>query len=693
MQVKTTVMPFLKNDAILLEAARTSELDIRFAVKKSDALKLEFDFSEMFQTSTSRPWNFSKVDFASLEIRSESNSFQIEAKNSSIALTATLKLQGRLLAITSSWQNLSAETIKHASVATILKLPSNLLDERITMPHILYNDNPSADSSRLVPKLGNAADATLICEENRFPIPCINVEWFDQNPRFINFMSLPSADNCEWSLGCMRSKGQLHLIGSSGVIAFNGKKDVTYGGQNKAITTERGYRDYLPGEIWTKTYYLEIGQVAQTGWGFRSISELGNELLQPKAQSCLSLKKVIELKSNALEQRWHEDGEIGGFLCRPRNLIQRPPYFLYGWTGQSIRLAWCTATLGFRNKNEVYIERCRKAVDWYVHNSKTLVPGLRWSHYFIKDKQWRAFYDNGLISSRALGESTYNLGRVITLFQKNGRPVPKEWSDAILSMAEFVSNKNTLLPEGILPRLWTSDGIPHSTQTTAAGIPCVMALIAAYRCSNDRRYLQEAIKLYEIYWYMFGDKFDRPFAGSTLDANCEDKEAGLYAFQAALELYSETQNEKFRVYAEVAADWIMTFVYHWDTPFRKESPCDQWVFKTTGWPGVSVQNHHLDVFFPAYEMYAFGRQIKNAYYEKMGRNIFDAWSHGIAQYPNHWGQITPGEQGEQFFQTNYWQGPFDQSSWNGGYHAWNPSWIIALVLEAALLFESEENDR
>ena len=102
-----------------------------------------------------------------------------------------------------------------------------------------------------------------------------------------------------------------------------------------------------------------------------------------------------------------------------------------------------------------------------------------------------------------------------------------------------------------------------------------------------------------------------------------------------------------------------------------------------------MQNHHLDVFFPAYELADFGRRIGNTRYERLGRLVFNAWSHGICRYPGEWEHDVPGEQGEQFYQTNYYQGPFDRTIWRGGYNRWNPSWIIALVLEAALRFRYE----
>ena len=214
----------------------------------------------------------------------------------------------------------------------------------------------------------------------------------------------------------------------------------------------------------------------------------------------------------------------------------------------------------------------------------------------------------------------------------------------------------------------------------------MLGMLAAYSATEDRRCLDGAVSMLARYWEMWGDRFDRPFARATLDAKCEDGEAGIYFFLAAYELYGITGETRFKQWAEVAADWILTFVYFWHTGFRPGTICAEKEFVTTGWPGVSVQNHHLDVFFPAFELYDFGRREGNARYEQFGRMVFDAWSHGICRTPGDWEHNIPGEQGEQFFQTNYYQGPFGPEAWRGGYNRWNPSWIVTLVLEAALSF-------
>jgi hypothetical protein len=167
----------------------------------------------------------------------------------------------------------------------------------------------------------------------------------------------------------------------------------------------------------------------------------------------------------------------------------------------------------------------------------------------------------------------------------------------------------------------------------------------------------------------------------------------------------------------VAADWLLTWVYFHEVPFRAGSICAVNGFRATGWPTVSVEHQHLDVFFPAWELYKFGKEINNSLYRHMGRTVFTAWSHGISRGGGDWLFHSPGRQPEQFFQTRWYFTATENGKWenyhpllryqlyrhgynadnlvkrhlNGGCNPWDVSWIIALVLDAALGFEEEEN--
>ena len=90
------------------------------------------------------------------------------------------------------------------------------------------------------------------------------------------------------------------------------------------------------------------------------------------------------------------------------------------------------------------------------------------------------------------------------------------------------------------------------------------------------------------------------------------------------------------------------------------------------------------MFFPAWELYDLGRRTGDTRYQRLGRMVFEAFSHGICRAPGEWDHQTPGEQGEQYYQTNYGITP---DYWRGGYHRWSPAWIIGQVLEPGLHFQ------
>ena len=187
------------------------------------------------------------------------------------------------------------------------------------------------------------------------------------------------------------------------------------------------------------------------------------------------------------------------------------------------------------------------------------------------------------------------------------------------------------------------------------------------------------------------DTFEIPFAHANMDARCEDKEAWLYFFVTAAKLYQLTGKSCFEEWARLAADWILTFVYHWDTGFRPGTACAKEGFHSTGWPGVSVQNHHLDVFFPTYELYQFGRLCGDHRLMQLARLVSNALTQGVCTREGEWGYTVIGEQGEQYYQTNYFQVRYPailnyMAHYRGGMQVWNPSWITAQVMSSALKF-------
>jgi hypothetical protein len=647
--------------------------------------------NEMLCYSTGRPWQLDTPGLSNVEVTEESGFLRISGSLEALFVTLSLTFdENDLLRVQVSWENRTDTVISEAAVGLLFALPKRS-KEKVTIPHLIYNNNPSSDPNRIVPRIGVGPGKGYICEEHRLPIPCVNVEWEEEETRFLSLFSIP--DYVETidgvvqygSLGAIQEESRSLVVALSGVLMFNGEKDTYFIAKNITAPYPEGYMDFAQGSTLTKMYALDWGTADRSGHAFREIVRKSIPLFAPVGKSPLSLDEMIRLKTNAMDDRYRS-GERGaaGYVKftdsnQNGNVSKHPLHYMYGWTGQCLKLAWCDAKLGIESGQEERVDRCVRAVDFYVSQSRTQVPGVRHSMYRLDEGVWDDFYWNKqpVVSSRSYGETISDLAGIVLLFRESGLEVPSSWTEALRESAEFLLGG--ALPAGIYPSAWLMDGLPADGMLTAAGLPCLIALVKTYGITKENQYLEFAETMMQRYYELHVETFERPFARSTLDAKCEDKEAGMYFFLAAYELFLLTKEERYQQWAEISADWLLTFVYVWNPAYNQGSAFRNTDFRAVGWPGVSVQNHHLDVFFPTHEFWKFGHLTGNEVYERWGRVSLDAMGQGICTKPGEWGFTVVGEQGEGFFQT-YW-------NHRGHSNKWNPSWVIALVLNNALRFK------
>ncbi|SEF83705.1 hypothetical protein SAMN05444920_101803 [Nonomuraea solani] len=620
----------------------------------------------LLTASTGRPWRIEPAEPGTVLLQG-GETVVITARAG--ALTARLELAftpDGLLTLTTTWRNDSGKPVTDVAAGLLLPLPTS--DAHVTMPGVLYNGNPSSDPRRQIPRI----DQGFVCEEDRLPIPAVNAAWDD---RYVSLFAHPEPARHQdgsvsyGSLGLVRSPG-LTVAAMTGVIMFDGAPDVCYVSKAEVADQPVGYRDLAPGESISTRHTLDWGPVEPRGLGFRKL--VHTELYDSPAANPLSRDELIRLKTTAMDARWAGDG----YLAYEGVRHGRPRSYLYGWTGQCMKLARCEAMLGLERGEPERVERARRAAAFYVEGSATPVRGLRHGRYLVDDGTWEMFRKDGaeFVSSRAHGETIADLAELAIQFRQAGLEVPPEWEEAVEDAAALFWH--TRLPEGIVPLGWTPEGTPVTRMVSAAGAACVQAMLGAYRLSGERVWLLRAEEVLSRYHRLHAATFERPFAHATLDASGEDKEAGMYYFQAAFDLYRLTGRDLYARWAEAAADWLLTFVYVWSPEFGTGSTFARRDFKACGWPSVSVQNHHLDVFFPTSELMEFGLTTGRPWYAARAEAILRAMGQGVSRKPGDWGFATPGEQGEGFFQTN-WQR-------KGEANTWNPSWVIALPLFHAL---------
>lgn len=667
----------------------------------TDKILLGFNPGALLSYSTGRPWNIDNINWQETCTQETMNGGRISCRDGLVGAAIDWEWEEAQLMLNLSFENISGKELVDFAGGLLLPVEKGA-DCKVTIPHVIYNDNPSADSQKIVPHVGKTAGEGIIVEEHRLPIPGINVEWKqDDSFPFLTLCTLPQVeqglDREYWSLGALREENGVCIALLTGPLMFNGMKDVVYGGRCTPLSYQGGYRTLRPGERLTKRLCLDFG-LAPQGRGFRNLVQNGYRLLKPRSKEHETYEAMIHYKLHVSDSRFYRVGEACGYLTFGTansfgNLSGRPDYFLYGWTGQNIKIAWCECLYGLEWGEQERFKRGLEVVDFYVRHGKGPAPGLMYGYYMVEEASfqggWKTSHEP--ISSRILGEAMSDVLDVMLLLKEYGSAVPSSWEETLREVCAFLMEETHQTQSGIYPFAWNLDATVSGQEVNASGMPCVAVLAKAYEYFGDPVYLAYAKEKYDIYAHLHMDTFDLPFARATMDASCEDKESGIYFFLCAWNLLRLTGDEKYREWAALCADWLLTFVFFWNTGFRPGTVCARKKFETAGWPGVSVQNHHLDVFFPSYELYSFGKATGEERFEVMGRNIRNAMTQGICTKPGEWGFDLIGEQGEHYYHTNYVQSRYPGvlahlADWRGGNQVWNPSWITAQVLQNNLLF-------
>ena len=608
----------------------------------------------------------------------------------------TYTFDGAVLHLERRWAFLGAEPQQGIDLLIEARCPTGG-HQQVVLPGISYNGNPAAEPERLVPRFPDAHPARCLYEEHRFPVPAVTCEWDGAAGRLaLTLLSRPSRlgsarDDRWWSLGLALDDAEAALVVASGAVETNGRRDTVYGAQNRLVSFPDCHLTAEPGAAFDKQVWLDADAVEAKGHAFRAALWRAHALFAPAATPAVSLDRFVALKLNCLRARYVEHEGAAGFLCVPRkNVYGRPPYFQWGWVGQALRASWCTLHEGRRLGKEYLETMAVRSADFFVRQpvAEGRLPALR---YALDEGRWvhRELAGSEGESSRQLGEALTNLARLTELGKQLGLRV-EAWRAALEQAADFLADRTHWTDSGILPHAWSVEGAPLPSRPSAGGAPCVSALALAGALTGRDRYRVAARELLVAYHRLFLTDFATPPWGSTLDARCEDKEAGLFLLAAALDGYDSIGEGRFLDWARAAADWALTFYYTWDVAFPPGKPCHGRL-SSTGWPSVSVQNHHLDAFACPSLFLRLSRATGDVRYGRFAQTVAWAATQAVARKGCPWGfnrpdrQSVVGEQGEALFHTNYWQGQGDETLWRGGHNHWNPLWVCVLPLQEAVL--------
>lgn len=258
-----------------------------------------------------------------------------------------------------------------------------------------------------------------------------------------------------------------------------------------------------------------------------------------------------------------------------------------GFVGRVLLNAFNALEYGEQNNRPELVKNANSIFDSYLNHGFT--PNGFFREFVNYDKN----SETNIYSIRRQSEGVFAILNYLDYEKKQGRKHP-EWEEKIkVILGNFMKLQEG---NGSFPRKFNDQfGLLDSSggSTPSATLPLTMA----YSYFKDNTYLESARKTSVYLEKELISKAD--YFSSTLDANCEDKEASLYASTAMYYLSMVTKGKEREHYIDLAkrsAYFSLSWYYTWNVPFAQGQMLGDVGFQSRGWGNVSVENNHVDVF-------------------------------------------------------------------------------------------------
>ena len=258
-----------------------------------------------------------------------------------------------------------------------------------------------------------------------------------------------------------------------------------------------------------------------------------------------------------------------------------------GFVGRVLLNAYNALEYGEQQKRSDLPAQSKRVFDSYLAN------GFTSAGFFKEFVDFKTGYEEKTLSIRRQSEGVYAILHYLQYEKEHGRKHP-EWETKMKHMLDMFLRLQQ--GDGSFPRKFKDDfsiADKSGGSTPSATLPLVMG----YKYFNDKRYLDGAKRTAGYLEKELISKAD--YFSSTLDANCEDKEASLYAATATYYLALVSKGAEREHYASLtkrASYFALSWYYVWDVPFARGQMLGDLGLKTRGWGNVSVENNHIDVF-------------------------------------------------------------------------------------------------
>lgn len=258
-----------------------------------------------------------------------------------------------------------------------------------------------------------------------------------------------------------------------------------------------------------------------------------------------------------------------------------------GFIGRVLLNAFNALEYGEETHNRDLIDKANSIFDSY------LKYGFTPNGFFREFVDFQRGTETDIYSIRRQSEGVFAILNYLKYEKSKGRK-HSEWEKRIKAILDnFLKLQES---DGSFPRKF-DDNFKVTDASGGSTPSATLPLTMAYTYFNDKRYLESAKKTAVYLEKELISKAD--YFSSTLDANCEDKEASLYASTAMYYLSFVSKGKEREHYIDLckkAAYFSLSWYYLWDVPFAQGQMLGDVGFLSRGWGNVSVENNHIDVF-------------------------------------------------------------------------------------------------
>lgn len=338
-----------------------------------------------------------------------------------------------------------------------------------------------------------------------------------------------------------------------------------------------------------------------------------------------------------------------------------------GFVGRVLLNAFNALEYGEQNSKPDLVAKANAVFDSFLKAGFT--PG----GFFREFVDYDHHSETKEFSIRRQSEGVFAVLNYLGYERKRGRTHP-QWE---ARMKKLLDNFLKLPePEGSFPRKF-DDNFSLTDASGGSTPSATLPLTMAYTYFKNKQYLESAKRTAVYLEKELISKAD--YFSSTLDANCEDKEASLYASTAMYYLAMVSKGKERQRYTDLckkSAYFCLSWYYLWDVPFARGQMLGDVGFKSRGWGNVSVENNHIDVFIFEFATVLdwLARERKEPRFSEFSSVIRSSMLQLMPQKGNMYDIGKPGYYPEVVQHTNWDYGKNGKGFYND---IFAPGWTVA----------------